>query len=229
MFADKDAIVIIPRECFRCRPRVRFMESFPTRAAALSYAFQQGCNLIVESTEGSIPLFDVMQDPDGACAAGLDLKLVKTEDVLVEPASTGWTTLMLCTLWDIAKRLAMFLAVLYARQIVPLSRRAAAAVANLYDRQIDPLTRRAAAGVASLYHRRIVPFSFRTAVAADTYLGEAVLLFLRTAAFASLYFRAIVPILRDAAVRCWADSKSISRRHSWAVPAPRHSHPSQTR
>lgn len=161
------------------------MESFPTLAAALNYAFQQDCNLIVEGNEGSVVQFEVMQDPDGACTAGLDLELFKTEDVLVEPAPGGWTPLMLRTLWDLTKRLAARAAALYVRQIVPLSRRVAVA-ASPYFRQIVPLSRRAVA-------------------------------------FASLYLRQIVPLLGDTAARCWAESKSISRPHSWVIEAP---HPS---
>ncbi len=219
MPAAQDAIVIIPRECFHWRPQVRFMETFPTRAAALTYAFQQDCNLIVENNEGDSPQFDVMQDPDGSSTAGLDLVLLKTEDVLIEPPAAGWTALMLGTFGDLAKRLATLVTVLYARQIVPLSRRAAA-VAIKCVQEVAPLARRAAA-VAGRSVREVAPLARRVDVVADAYLGEAVPFFLRAVAFAGLYIREIAPILRDVAAKCWSESKSVTRRHRRMTVAPR--------
>ena len=291
MRADNSAIVIIPSECFRWRARVRFMDSFPTRAAALNYAFQHGCNLIVESNEGGIPLCDVMQDPDGVCTADLDLELLKTEEVLVDPYSKGWTALMLSTLWHLAKRIAALVAILYAREVVPFSRRAAA-VAGTYLREVAPLSRRAAsrcwwsnsalafrrglhrhshgtvsdlakrfAAIGSLHLREIarrisyaasrcrwsdvegasrrawgsslstgsrLARQFAAAVA-RTYHQEIAPFSRHLAAFASLYLREIAPILCNVAAGCWSDSKSVSRRQSWAVAALNDSNSSQLR
>lgn len=267
MLAENNAITIIPSECFRWRARVQFMETFRTRQAALNFAFQNGCNLIVERNEGRSPIYDVLRDPDGACTSGLDLELLKTEDVLVEPPEPAWITLMLSGVWDFGRRLAALLASLYAREIVPLSRRVVAVARLCYFRDIAPLSRRVAAAARTCYFREIVPFSCRTAAVACTYLREIAPLSRRAAAtarvyylqkiipisrraagvartyffreivpisrrsvaFARLYVREIVPILRTAAARCWSDSKSISRRQSWAVATSHHSNPSRLR
>jgi len=228
MAEEKGAIAIIPGESFRWRARVQFIESFQTRAAALNYAFQHGYNLIVERNEGSSAIFDVMKDPHGACTAGLNLELLKTEDALVEPPPVRWTALMLSTVWDFARRLATFVAGLSAREIVPLSRRAAA-VAGTYLRKIAPASRRAADASASLYRREIVPTLRRAAAVASMYLREIASISRRTAAFASMYLREIAPFLRIAAAKCWSDSKMVSRRHRWAVAAPNHSDQSRLR
>jgi hypothetical protein len=104
MVEANSAIAIIPSDCFRWRARVQFIESFRTQAAALNYAFEHGHNLIVERNEGSSQLFDVIEDPDGACTADLKLELLTNEEVLVEPENPNWTLLLFLTLWNLAKR-----------------------------------------------------------------------------------------------------------------------------
>lgn len=201
MRADRNAIVIISSEYFRWRPQVRFMESFPTRAAALVYAFQHNCNLIVEGYEGRRPLFDVMQDPDGVSTADLDLQLVRTEDILVESSRGRLTALTLSSLGDLARRLPRLAAILDARQIVPLFRRAA------------PVVGKCVADISFL--------SRRTTPVACLYFREALLFSRRTINFARLFVREITPVLWTTAARCWSDSKSVPRRQSRPLAARR--------
>jgi hypothetical protein len=117
MVEANSAIAIIPSDSFRWRARVQFVESFRTQAAALNFAFEHGHNLIVERNEGSSQLFDVLEDPDGACTADLKLELLANEEVLVEPENTNWTLLLFLTLWNFAKRLGATLARVYSQEV----------------------------------------------------------------------------------------------------------------
>lgn len=124
MVEENSALAIIPGDCFQWRARVQFIDSFRTRAAAMNFAFEHGYNLIVERSEGSSQLFDVLQDPDRACTADLKLELLANEELLVEPEPTSWTLLLFWTAWDLAKRFGAALATLYVRQIAPRLRQA---------------------------------------------------------------------------------------------------------
>ncbi len=236
MLEGCNAIAIIPSDCFRWVARVQFIESFRTRAAAINFASQQGYNLIVERNEGSSALFDVMDDPDGTCTAGLELELLKAEDVLVEPPPTGWTMLMVWTLWGLAKRFATLSARLYVRQVVPLfgraavvagtnlravpplSKRFAGLVEDLYVREITPLSRRIFAFV-SMHLRKAAPISQRAAAVASAYLQESAPIRRGMAALAGLYLQGIVS-RRHAASRIWWSDRGIAFRRVWR----RHSH-----
>jgi hypothetical protein len=76
-------ITVIPRDYFRWRARVRFMNSFPTRAEAVRYARRHGYNLVVECDEENGPQFDVLQDPGLARTAAVSFGLVEAENALI--------------------------------------------------------------------------------------------------------------------------------------------------
>jgi hypothetical protein len=119
MVEENNAVAIIPGDCFRWRARVQFIESFQTRAAAMDFAFEHGCNLIVERNEGSSQLFDVLEDPDRACTADFNLELLANEEVLVEPASASWTLLMFWSLWNLVRQFGATMARVYISQVAP--------------------------------------------------------------------------------------------------------------
>ena len=163
------AIALIPGEYFRWRARVQFVESFQTRADAVSYAFQYGCNLIVERNDDDGPLFDVLQDPDRACTSGLNLELVETKDFLVEPEAVGWASLMLSSIHDLSRRIAAALTQIYNRQVAPSLRSAANRCwqANYPEAlrrswsvsrsTVCKLAQRCAAAARTLYLREVAP------------------------------------------------------------------------
>lgn len=196
MLEQNSPIAIIPSECFRWRARVHFIESFRTRAAAMDYAFQHGCNLIVERNEGRNSLYDVLQDPDWACTTGLDLELLKTEDVLVEPEPASWTRLLFQTVWHLCKRFSRVVVTVNVRVVVPLSRRSAS-IAEVCLRNAAPFSRRAAA-LAIQYLRKAVPLIRRAAVAISLYCQEEV-----------------APSCRSAARQCWWSNGGLALRRTW--------------
>lgn len=168
-------IAIIPSDCFRWQPRVQFIDSFRTRDAALNCALEHGHNLIVERNGGKTALFDVLDDPNGACTAGLELESLQTEEVLLDPYTGGWTSLILLSIWHLAQCLAAAISALYFRQIAPALRNAASrrrwadfqrALRLAWYRHahwgIRSLNRRLGAA-ASLYRSEIAPHSRRAA------------------------------------------------------------------
>lgn len=170
------AIAVIPGEHFRWRARVRFVESFQTRADAVSYAFQYGCNLIVERNDDEGPLFDVLNDPDRACTSGLNLELIESTDFLIEPEAMGWTSLMLSSIYELSRRSAVALTRIYNRQVAPAVRSAL----NRYRRANYPealrrswnisrsvacnLAQRSATTAETLYLREVAPRWHRAAI-----------------------------------------------------------------
>lgn len=219
MVEQKSPIAVIPSECFRWRARVQFIESFRTRAAALDYASQHGHNLIVERQEKSNPLYDVLEDPDWACTTGLDLELLGTEEVLIDPGPSSWTMLLFSTIWDLSKRFAVLMILLYARVIVPLSRRAFA-IARIYLRKSAPLLRRAAA-ITAVYLWKIIPLTRRAAALTAVYLRKMIPIMRRATALTIQYFQEeIIPGCRSFASRCWWSNGGLAFRRTWH----RHSH-----
>lgn len=172
----ESAIAVIPGEYFRWRARVQFVESFQTRADAVSYAFQYGCNLIVERSNDEGPLFDVLQDPDRSCTSDLNLELVETKDFLVEPEAMGWTSLMLSSVYELSRRSAIALARFYKRQVVPAVRSAANRCRranypealrrswNISRSTACKLAQRSAAAAETLYWREAAPRLRRAAI-----------------------------------------------------------------
>jgi hypothetical protein len=170
------AIAVIPGEYFRWRARVQFVESFQTRADAVSYAFQYGCNLIVERSNDDGPLFDVLQDPDRSCTSGLNLELVETKDFLVEPEAAGWTILMFSSIYELSRRSAAALTRIYNRQVAQSVRYAAnrcqrahypEALRRSWDfsrSMASKLAQRSAAAAENLYWREAAPRLHRTAI-----------------------------------------------------------------
>jgi hypothetical protein len=244
MAEENSAIAIIPGDSFRWRARVQFIDSFQTQAAALNFAFEHGHNLIVERNEGSSQLFDVLEDPDGACTADLKLELLENEEVLVEPENTNWTLLLFLTLWNLARRFGAIMARVYSRGVASRSSRAA-------NRQqwgdfqrflrlawyrhahwgIRNLDRQFGAAI-SLYRSEIAPY-YRRAASRCWWSGCAVdfrrwlyrhsqgdirdLAKRLAAVTASTYSHEIAPRLRHAAIRMrHADYKDEFRR-AWSV------------
>lgn len=244
-------IAVIPKEYFRWRARVQFKESFPTRVEAVNYAFQHGCNLIVECDESGVQQFDVMSDPDGACTSGLSLESVKTEDFLVEPEPADWTRLMLLAIASLARRLGAALASLYLHQIAPRLRRAARqcwwsdgalALRHAWHRHshataLDLAKRFAAIGsirlnqaatnlrhTAGRVQRADIQAAYRRVW--NSSIATACNLSKQlAAAIATLYSRQIAPRLRHAISRCrWAKVQAAFHRRIPATVALRHSH-----
>jgi len=165
----ESAIAVIPGEYFRWRARVQFVESFQTRADAVSYAFQYGCNLIVERSNDEGPVFDVLQDPDRSCTSGLNLELVETKDFLVEPEATSWTSLMLSSIYELSRRSATAFTRTYNRQVAPSVRRAVNRCRrahypealrrswNVSRSMACKLAQRSAAAAETLYWREAAP------------------------------------------------------------------------
>ena len=237
-------ITIIPSACFRWRPRVQFIESFRTRGQAINYASQNGFDLIVQRNEGSFALFDVMLDRDGSCIADLKLELLKTEDVLVEPYTVGWTSLMLLSIWNLARRLGAVIAGLYARQVGPSfryfnSRRTTKELRNALRhawsnlRHVDAIgeVRRIATQGLAFYHHVIVP-SCKAAARRSWWSDPAIALrrgwhrhsqgsatdFARSLAaeVSVLFTHEAVPRFRSAITRCrQADIRGACRR-AWS-------------
>jgi hypothetical protein len=217
MVGTNGELAIIPADSFQWRPRVRFIESFRTRSSAIDYAFQYGYNLIVERKEGSFALFDVMLDPDGSCTVDLNLELLKTEEVLVEPYTGGWTALMLWSAWEFARRWAIAVRDLWVTGIVPLLRQAAsrrrrAAIKLAMRDAWRRVTRPSSAGVYSPSWR-----SFISAGGIRVYSLSAARLHARrmAAGTAAFYRQEIVPFYRSTASRCWWSNPAVALRRGW--------------
>lgn len=223
----ESAIAVIPGEYFRWRARVQFAESFQTRADAVSYAFQNGCNLIVERNGDDGPLFDVLQDPDRACTSGLNLELIETTDFLIEPEAEGWTSLMLSSMHDLSGRIATALTRFYKRQVAPSLRSAANRCRranypeafrrswNISRSTACKLAQRSATAAEILYLREVAPRLHHAAIwyrqtdfegnfhrAWNLSCSTARGLAKRLAASArTLYVNEIVPLIRQASRR----------------------------
>jgi hypothetical protein len=183
---------MIPSDCFRWQPRVQFVDSFRTRRAALNYAFEHGYNLIIERSEENSGLFDVMDDPDGACTSGLDLELLKTEEVLVDPYTGGWMSLVVSSTWNLAKRLGSGTAGFYVRQIVPRLRHAAS------RRGMEELQNALRRSWSTLRQWDAIGRGWRF-----------------TSRGLALYQGVIVPSCRAAARRSWWSDPAIALRRGW--------------
>ena len=213
MLKANNSVAVIPSECFRWRPRVQFAESFRTRAAAINYAFEHGYNLIVERKEGNSQLFDVLQDPDGACTAGIDLELLNTEEVLVEPPPADWTRLMLVTLWNLAQWIATFATSFYIREIVPFSRRAAS-MARACLRDIGPVFRRMAV-VTRSYLRQMAPIYQRATARARGCLRNLGPVYQQAAEVSGRCIREITLLVQSVACRLRWTNSAIAFRRMW--------------
>jgi len=218
MVGTNGALAIIPSDSFHWRPRVQFIESFRTRASAIDYAFQYGYTLIVERNEGSFALFDVMLDPDGSCTADLNLELLKTEEVLVEPFTGGWTALTIRTVWEFFRRFAAAVRSLCVTEIVPrlrqaFSRRRRAAFERAIRLAWRRITRPSSFGVHRHSWRSSISDICRTRVNS---LSTARIHARRMAARATaFYHREIIPFCRSAASRCWWSNPAVALRRGW--------------
>ncbi len=218
MVGTNGALAIIPSDSFRWRPRVQFIESFRTRASAIDYAFQYGYNLIVERNEGSFALFDVMLDPDSSCTADLNLELLKTEEVLVEPYIGGWTILTIRTAWEFVWRFAAAVRSLCVTQIVPRLRQAFSGRRRAaFERAMRHARRRntwpSSFGVHRSSWRSSISDICRTSVySLSTARIHARRIAARAAAF---YHRETVPFCRSAASRCWWSNPAVALRRGW--------------
>ena len=208
-------LAIIPSDSFHWRPRVRFIESFRTRASAIDYAFQYGYNLIVERKEGSFALFDVMLDPDRSCTADLNLELLKTEEVLVEPYTGGWTALMLWSVWEFTRRWTIALRGLWVTKIVPFLRQAA-------SRRRRAVTKLAMRDAWMRVTRGVQNPSWRSALISAGgrirgYSLSATRLQARrmAAGTAAFYRQQVVPFYRSTASRCWWSNPAVALRRGW--------------
>lgn len=211
-------ISMIPSDCFRWQPRVQFIDSFRTREAALNCAFEKGYNLIVERSEGKSVLFDVLDDPEGACTSGLELELLQTEEVIVDPYSEGWFSLMVLSTWNLTRRLGAALAALYVRYVVPRLRQAASrrtreAITREVRRAWRKMTRTSRPGVLKPTWHSPIPASCKVkTVSLSTARVYARRFAVRAAAF---YHQQVVPFCRSAASRAWWSGPAITVRRRW--------------
>lgn len=97
-------IAIIPSSQFKWTFQIQYKESLPSRDEAIRYASRYGCNLIVEYSKRSGPLFDVLQDPEMVCTSEANPEFLEEVDVEIEPESAGWTRLMFRNLFRLVKR-----------------------------------------------------------------------------------------------------------------------------
>lgn len=210
-------IAVIPSDCFRWQPHVQFIDSFRTREAAFNCVLEHGYNLIVERNEGNGALFDVLDDPNGACTAGLELELLKTEEVLVDPDTEGWTRLMFLSVWHLAGRLSAIVAGVCVRVIVPRLRHAAGKSRPTIERTVHHLWRRIAPPSSVGIHRSSWYSSIPRSCRVRTFsLSTARLHTRRIAArTAAVYQRQIVPFFRSSASRCWWSERAIALRRGW--------------
>lgn len=218
MVGTNGALAIIPSDSFRWRPRVQFIESFRTRASAIDYAFQYGYNLIVERNEGSFALFDVMLDPDSSCTADLNLELLKTEEVLVEPYIGGWTILTIRTAWEFVRRFAIAVRSLCVTQIVPRLRQAFSGRRRVaFERAMRHARRRntwpSSFGVHRSSWRPSISDICRTSV--DSLSAARIHARRIAARAAAFYHREVVPFCRSAASRCWWSNPAVAWRRGW--------------
>lgn len=211
-------IAMIPSDCFRWAPRVQFIDSFRTREAALNCAFEQGYNLIVERSEGKSVLFDVLDDPEGACTSGLELELLQTEEVIVDPYSEGWFSLMVLSTWNLTRRIGAGLATLYVRHVVPRLRQAASrrnreTIARAVRHAWRKITRTSRVGVPRPSWHSSIPASCKVRTfslyTARVYARRFAV---RAAAF---YHQEVVPFCRSAASRAWWSGPAITLRRRW--------------
>jgi len=211
-------IAMIPSDCFRWQPRVQFIDSFRTREAALSCAFEHGYNLIVERSEGRGVLFDVLDDPEGACTSGLDLELLKTEEVIVDPYAEGWTSLMLSAIWKLTSRIGAAVAGMYVRQVAPrlrqtASRRNREALERAVRHAWRRTTRTFSAGSHIPSWHSPIPASCKVKTfSLSTARVHARRIVARAVAF---HHREIVPFCRSEASRAWWSSPAIALRRGW--------------
>lgn len=218
MAGTNGALAIIPSDSFRWRPRVQFIESFRTRASAIDYAFQYGYNLIVERNEGSFALFDVMLDPNGSCTAGLNLELLKTEEVLVEPYSGGWTALTIRTAWELVRRFAIAVRGLCVTEIVPRLRQAFCRRRRAAFRRAMRHAWSSRAWSSSIgAHRASWRSSISGICRTTVYSFSVARIHARriAAGAAAFYHRRIVPFCRSAASRCWWSNPAVALRRGW--------------
>jgi hypothetical protein len=226
MAGESSPVSIIPSECFRWRPRVQFIDTFQTRKSAIDHALDHGYNLIVERNEGNTSLFDVLLDPDRACTDGINLEPLHSEEVLIEPDTMGWTSLMVLTLWSICKRLATMIASQNCWADMHRALRSAWKREIYWD--IRNLRKRFEAAVTFCYSKITPQHSH---VAGQPRLADVQVAFGRawkssTSAaisfsrqFASeavvLYKQEVVPFVRHTVSRCWWSNSAVAFRRWW--------------
>jgi hypothetical protein len=226
MAGESSPLSIIPSECFRWRPRVQFIDTFQTRKSAIDHALDHGYNLIVERNEGSSPLFDVLLDPDRSCTDGINLELLHSEEVLVEPDYQGWTSLMLLTLWGLCKRLAAAIASQNFWADMHRALRSAWKRHIYWD--IRNLRKRFELAATFCYSKitaqhRHVAGQHRWADEQTTWRrawgrsSSAVISFAKEfgAEAVVLYKQEVVPFIRHTASRCWWSNSAVAFRRWW--------------
>ncbi|MCL5670429.1 MAG: hypothetical protein M1423_03910 [Acidobacteria bacterium] len=101
-----NAIFIVPSSQFKWTFEVQYMESLPTREEAIRYASQKKCNLIVEYSKRSGPLFDVMLDPERVCESENSVDPIETVQPIKEYEQASWGKLMFRRAFRLGRRLA---------------------------------------------------------------------------------------------------------------------------
>jgi hypothetical protein len=226
MAGESSPLSIIPSECFRWRPRVQFIDTFHTRKSAIDHALDHGYNLIVERNEGSTSLFDVLLDPDRACTDGINLEPLHSEEVLIEPDTMGWTSLMVLTLWSLCKRLATMIASQNCWADMQRALRSAWKREIYWD--IRNLRKRLE-GAATICNSKISQRYGRTT--GQHWLADVQVAFGRAWKSSSLaaisfsrqfaaeavvlYKQQVVPFIRHTVSRCWWSNSAVAFRRWW--------------
>lgn len=105
MVNENSSIAVVPSTRFKWTAEIQYKESLSDQDEAIRYASQHHCNLIVKYHKRTGPLFDVMNDPGLSCATQIDEEAIETVPAVFEPESTGWSKLVLRSVFGLAKRI----------------------------------------------------------------------------------------------------------------------------
>lgn len=85
-----NTVAVLPSTNFKWTAQVQYIETLPTRDAAVLYASAHDCNLIVVYERRTGPKFDVLQDPEKICTSLPQCEMVDKVPVDSESESAGW-------------------------------------------------------------------------------------------------------------------------------------------
>ncbi|HET7101136.1 MAG TPA: hypothetical protein VFJ52_08305, partial [Terriglobia bacterium] len=98
-------IKLLQSNHFKWPFQVQYIESLETRDEAIQYAGRHGCNLIVQYSRRTGPMFDVLQDPEQVCTSIAEAEVIEiSSDELMQAQSTGRSRSALASVADLIKR-----------------------------------------------------------------------------------------------------------------------------
>lgn len=102
---SNSTIKILQSNHFKWPFQVQYIESLETRDEAIQYAGRHGCNLIVQYSRRTGPMFDVLQDPEQVCTSIAEAEVIEiSADELMQAQSTGRSRSALASVADLIKR-----------------------------------------------------------------------------------------------------------------------------